>query len=203
MFHEILVFFGRAICHQFEERSLTISGEVLSVCARDTGMYIGIFSTLSYLKLFKKNKKITIPSVKVSFCILLLLVPLMIDGLGSYLHLFESNNLRRLVTGISFGFVLPYYLYPLLSNTALEQKSEPVIIHSKDLFIPLLLSSFLGGVYYWGQLPHIVLDSLIITAILIWILARCLNTNPTRSPEERKVDTSANRAEQDTGGNAI
>jgi uncharacterized membrane protein len=166
--HEILHFLGRAICHQLEERSLLISGETLSVCARDTGIYIGIFSTLSYLQTFKRNKAITIPTLRCSFFLLLLLLPMMIDGLGSYTHMFETNNLRRLVSGISFGLVLPYFLYPLLSKKSLEQMSQPVITQSRDFLFPLLLSITLGGLFYWGQPSYLILDSLLVVTIIIW-----------------------------------
>jgi uncharacterized membrane protein len=168
MLHEILDFFGRAICHQLEDRSLQVSGEALAVCARDTGIYIGIFSTLIYLHFSKRKQSLTIPSIKLSFFLLLFLVPLIIDGLGSYSHLFVSNNPRRLITGIAFGFVLPYFVYPLLSKRSLEHESKPVLSKSKDLFIPLLLSIVLGGIFYLGQPSHIVLDSLIIVSIVGW-----------------------------------
>jgi uncharacterized membrane protein len=168
LFHEILHFFGRAICHQLEERSLQVSGEALAVCARDTGIYIGIFSTLIYLHFSKRKQSITIPSIKISFLLLLFLVPLIIDGLGSYTHLFESNNLRRLMTGIAFGLVLPYFIYPLLSKRFLEKGSVPVLGKIKDLFIPLVLSIFLGGLFYWGQPSHIVLDCFIIFSVIGW-----------------------------------
>ncbi|WP_052427407.1 DUF2085 domain-containing protein [Neobacillus niacini] len=168
MLHEILHFFGRAICHQLRERSLHVSGEALAVCARDTGIYIGIFSTLIYLHFSKRGESITIPSIKYSFLLLLFLVPLMVDGLGSYTHLFESNNPRRLLTGIAFGFVLPYFIYPLLSKESLEQKNEPVVKSSKDLFIPLLVSICFGVLFYFGQPSHLVLDSLIIVTVIGW-----------------------------------
>lgn len=164
----MLHFFGRAICHQLEERSLHVSGDALAVCARDTGIYIGIFSTLIYLFFSKRGQRITIPSIKTSFLLLLFFVPLMIDGLGSYTHLFESNNLRRLLTGIAFGFVLPYFIYPLLSKKNLELETVPVLSNSKDLWIPLLMSIFLGGLTYLGQPSHIVLDSFIIFSVIIW-----------------------------------
>jgi uncharacterized membrane protein len=166
LLHEILHFFGRAICHQLEERSLQVSGEALVVCARDTGIYIGIFSTLIYLHLFKRKKNITIPSIKTSLLLLIFLVPLIVDGLGSYTNLFESNNSRRLVTGIAFGFVLPYFIYPLLSNKSLAQTGEPLI--SKDLLIPLLLCSVLGGLIYWGNLSYYVVDCMIIFTVIVW-----------------------------------
>lgn len=168
MLHEIFHFFGRAICHQLEERSLTVSGEVLAVCARDTGIYIGVFSTLIYLHFSKRKQSITIPSIKISFLLLLFLIPLMIDGLGSYLNVFESTNVRRLVTGTLFGFVLPYFIYPLLSKRALDHKSKPILTEKRDLYIPLLLSCVLGGLFYWGNLPSNLLNGMIILTIIVW-----------------------------------
>ncbi|MEH7439181.1 DUF2085 domain-containing protein [Neobacillus drentensis] len=168
MLHEMLDFFGRAICHQLEERSLQISGETLSVCARDTGIYIGIFSSLTYLHLTKRKLKITIPTIKVSFFLLLLMVPMMVDGLGSYLHWFESDNIKRLVSGTSFGFVLPYFLYPLLSSKSLDNDSEPVVKGSWDLIVPMILSVIISVVVYWGMVPYYAINSFIIVTIIIW-----------------------------------
>ncbi|MGG3563830.1 DUF2085 domain-containing protein [Neobacillus rhizosphaerae] len=168
LLHELLDFFGRAICHQLEERSLQISGETLSVCARDTGIYIGIFSSLTYLHFTKRKSKITIPTIKVSFFLLLLMVPMMVDGLGSYLHFFESDNIKRLVSGTSFGFVLPYFLYPLLSLKSLENDSKPVVKGIRDLIVPMILSVFISVVVYWGMVPYYVINSFIIVTIIIW-----------------------------------
>ncbi|MFJ7728386.1 DUF2085 domain-containing protein [Neobacillus sp. NPDC097160] len=168
LIQDVLHFFGRAICHQLEERSLHTSGKTLSVCARDAGIYIGIFSTLAYLHLVKRKVKITIPSIKMSFFLLLLMAPIAVDGTGSYLHLFESNNLRRLVSGTSFGFVLPYFLYPLLSAKALENGSQPVIADWKDFFVPVVLCCGIGGLVYWGKITYIILDSFIILTVIVW-----------------------------------
>ncbi|MFP7297327.1 DUF2085 domain-containing protein [Neobacillus niacini] len=168
MLHDILHFLGQALCHQLEERSLQVSGRSLAVCARDTGIYIGIFSTLIYLHVSKRKQSITIPSIKTSFTLLLFLVPLIIDGLGSYTHLFESTNPRRLVTGIFFGFVLPYFIYPLLSKKHHEHDSIAVIRKGQDLFIPLMVSVIWGGLFYLGLLPHMVLDSFIILSVIGW-----------------------------------
>jgi uncharacterized membrane protein len=168
LLHELLNFFGRAICHQLEERSLQISGETLSVCARDTGIYIGIFSSLTYLHFTKRKSKITIPTIKVSFFLLLLMTPMMVDGLGSYLHWFESDNIKRLVSGTSFGFVLPYFLYPLLSSKSLESDSEPVVKGIWDLIVPMILSVIISVGVYWGMVPYYVINSFIIVTIIIW-----------------------------------
>ncbi|WP_420490421.1 DUF2085 domain-containing protein [Neobacillus niacini] len=168
LLHELLNFFGRAICHQLEERSLQVSGEVMTVCARDTGIYIGIFSTLLYLHFSKRKQNVTVPSIKISFLLLLFLVPLIIDGLGSYTHLFDSNNPRRLMTGIAFGFVLPYFIYPLLLKKFVDSKSEPILNISKDFYFPLIISFIIGGLFYFAKLPYYILNGLIILIIILW-----------------------------------
>lgn len=169
MFQEILNFFGRAICHQLVERTLQIDGRALSVCARDTGIYIGIFSSLLYLHLFKRDKRITIPSVKVSFLLLFFLLPMIWDGLGSYLHFFESTNIRRLVSGTSFGLVLPFFLFPLLVNRRIEQKCVPVIRRWWDFGVPLGFSIVLGWMVYGGMVPFVLANTLIILTIIVWM----------------------------------
>jgi uncharacterized membrane protein len=140
----------------------------MAVCARDTGIYIGIFSTLIYLHFSKRKQNITIPSIKISLILLLFLVPLIIDGLGSYTHLFVSNNPRRLLTGIAFGFVLPYFIYPLLSKKPLEHGSVSVIKKSQDFLVPLAVSVILGGLFYAGQPSHLVLNIFIIVTVIAW-----------------------------------
>ncbi|MFC4799972.1 DUF2085 domain-containing protein [Neobacillus sp. GCM10023253] len=161
-------FFGRAICHQIDERSLHVSGKALSVCARDTGIYIGIFSTLIYLHLVKSKTPVTIPTVKMSFFLLVFMVPLVVDGLGSYSHLFESTNTRRLVTGICFGSVLPYFVYPVVKGESLEQTSQPVVKNFSNLILPMLFSLCLGLLIYWGILPYSIINGLLVLIIIIW-----------------------------------
>lgn len=168
LIYELLHFFGRAICHQIEDRSLLASGKTLSVCARDTGIYLGILSSFTYLFLFKRNQIITIPTIKVSFLLLLFMVPMMIDGLGSYTHLFESNNERRLLTGLGFGFVLPYFMFPVIFGNALDPRSIPVIKNTFDIIIPLIFCILLGCLVYWNYITFYIIDSLIIFTIVIW-----------------------------------
>lgn len=103
-----------------------------------------------------------------SFFLLLFLVPLVVDGIGSYAHFFESTNTRRLVTGVCFGVVLPYFVYPLVMWKYLEAGSEPVIKGSQDVFVPVLLSGILGGVSFFGWLPLLVIDDLIVLTIIVW-----------------------------------
>ncbi|HZG73408.1 MAG TPA: DUF2085 domain-containing protein [Chondromyces sp.] len=165
---EIVTWFGRAICHQLPERSLTAGGHLLPVCARDTGIYIGLFSSLFYLMITKKYKSNAIPDVKTSLLLFLLLFPLMIDGFGSYLGLFESNNLRRIITGLLFGLPLPFFLVPLLHSSYLNRTNVPIIRSFVQVLIPLLLSFVFAGSVYLSLVPHFFLSVFLIAMILVW-----------------------------------
>jgi len=79
-------------CHQMEARSFTVRGYQFPLCARCTGIAIGHIIGL-----------ILGCAADVSLWIALLMLPLALDGGIQYLTAYESNNRRRLVTGILYG----------------------------------------------------------------------------------------------------
>lgn len=84
-------------CHQMPERSFFYKGKQFPVCARCTGVAIGQ-TTAILLALFKRF---------LSFPYALFLLALMgIDWGIQAIHMKESTNLRRLVTGICGGLGL-------------------------------------------------------------------------------------------------
>ena len=85
----IVIFFG---CHQNINRSISIFKQPFILCARCTGIMIGIF--LSYfLSLGAFN-----------YWILLLFgIPMIIDGIVQKKTIYISNNLKRFITGLLFG----------------------------------------------------------------------------------------------------
>jgi uncharacterized membrane protein len=94
----LALFFG---CHQKKERSYHLKDFYLPLCARCSGILIGIY--LSIL-VFLFNFDV--------LWILLLMLPLLIDGVIQRLSNYESKNLIRLFTGMLFapGFVVLYGL---------------------------------------------------------------------------------------------
>lgn len=81
-------------CHQRADRSFTIGHYQFPVCARCTGILISTIFT--YIFYFKKR-------VKIEKCIWMM-IPLVVDGSLQYLEICESNNRRRFVTGLFWGF---------------------------------------------------------------------------------------------------
>ena len=89
-------FFGRAFrCHQLSDRSFHICGVQLPLCARCTGMFLGLFLVGPVLC------SILPVNMLISFYLVSIMV---IDGYTQYLGARKSNNFLRLITGIGFGY---------------------------------------------------------------------------------------------------
>lgn len=84
-------------CHCRSDRSFFYRGKQFPICARCTGELIGILCALPYFVLF------SVPDWKTC---LFLMLPLLLDGFAQKLTSYQSGNLRRLVTGILFGYAL-------------------------------------------------------------------------------------------------
>lgn len=119
----IVYVIGDAICHQKTSRSLIVNGNQMPVCARDTGLYLGIAFSLMplyFLELFRPEKysllikKIFRPWWKFLLIYIPLVLPLIIDFSTQLLGLRTSNNALRLVTGIPFGLGNGILFYHLL-----------------------------------------------------------------------------------------
>lgn len=81
-------------CHCRADRSFFWKGRQFPVCARCTGELIGMIACLLTFWLY-------MPPL---WLVLLLMVPLVVDGFTQLLTRYESTNPRRLLTGIPFGY---------------------------------------------------------------------------------------------------
>lgn len=93
MYRWLPIIFG---CHCREDRSFHVHGARLPLCARCTGELAGIILCLL-------SAPFLLPPVSLA---LGLLVPMVLDGGLQALTPYESGNLRRLVTGLLFGYGL-------------------------------------------------------------------------------------------------
>lgn len=101
----IVIFFG---CHQRIERSFKLMEKPYMLCARCTGIMIGMFISY-FIALISFNY----------FWLLFLCIPLVIDGVIQKRTEYTSNNIKRLVTGLLAGpsiVILFGYLHYLFSG---------------------------------------------------------------------------------------
>lgn len=100
-------------CHQKADRSFFIKGCQYPVCARCMGMHIGyVIAVVSAFFFFSP----------ISFCIILCGI-MFLDWFIQFAGITESNNIRRLVTGIMGGYgVLTIEIKAILLLILLAEK---------------------------------------------------------------------------------
>jgi len=101
-----LMEYGKRIgCHQMPERSFFYKDYQFPVCARCTGVIIGEIITIIIL----------IFGIKLNISTSVFLLGIMgIDWFIQFIKVLQSNNIRRLITGISGGIGLTYIYYYLI-----------------------------------------------------------------------------------------
>lgn len=92
-------FFG---CHQMESRSFCFKGYQFPICARCTGVLLGELLAI-ILIIFNVR-------INMIFSVILLLF-MGLDWFIQYVHILESNNIRRLITGLSGGIGLTFIYF--------------------------------------------------------------------------------------------
>lgn len=104
------------VCHQEQDKLLSFGGYETLICARCTGIYLGLLIS-SFFILFK------LPRWKLHINILLIVsVPMIVDVVLTTLNIYSYSKLIAFSTGLllgSFGF---FYLYTGLNNLILELK---------------------------------------------------------------------------------
>lgn len=115
----LALFFG---CHQKIERSPTLFGTPFILCARCSGIFIGL-----YLSVIFFISEIT------QWYALLLLLPLIVDGIMQATTRYQSNNVLRFITGLLFapGFVFIYGY----ANFYLHQLAVSIITFIGNIFM--------------------------------------------------------------------
>ena len=83
-------------CHTKPDRSFFYHGRQFPICARCTGELCGILLTFISFWLWH-------PDIMISF---ILMIPMLIDGFVQRLTSYESNNIKRFITGLLFGIGL-------------------------------------------------------------------------------------------------
>lgn len=100
-FWEISMKIGSMLgCHQLHYRCPTILGYQFFICYRCLGMYLGfILGIIAY---------IIYPFL--NWYIILLVAPLIIDGVIQLRSSYESTHTKRIITGLCFGTSFIYTL---------------------------------------------------------------------------------------------
>jgi uncharacterized membrane protein len=89
------------MCHRLPERSFTICGKQLPVCARCTGFYSGTLAGIFIP--FMLPILLILSNVSIFLLAIILTFPMAIDGTLQRISTYQSTNLIRLITGLLCG----------------------------------------------------------------------------------------------------
>lgn len=160
---------GSAVCHRMAERSFLWGQGTMPLCARCTGIYVGVLLAFCFL-LLKKRMDAGRPFSKgQAMLTALMILPIGIDGLGSYLGFWESNQLMRVLSGSLVGAVVPGFLLLAVNFDPAQGNKQPIYAHTTELLLLLLLSAGLGfGLWLGLPLAGVLAVASVLGEIFLW-----------------------------------
>ncbi|MFW6048215.1 MAG: DUF2085 domain-containing protein [Candidatus Natronoplasma sp.] len=133
-YHRAVYLFSDLNCHQNHERSYSLNGNQMPVCARDVGIFIGFsfgFLLMSFTRgardlkdtlLDVMNIDTEMKEIKKTIILVLvgaiLALPLILDGSIQLVTDYESFNAFRTFTGLLFGFGFSVFVSGLILSTS-------------------------------------------------------------------------------------
>lgn len=163
---EVFDLAGSLICHQLPERTLTAGGFMLPVCARDTGIYAGIFTAFAYLAITRRLDAQKPPGLAPTVAMTVMMVPMVLDGMLSYAGIIETNNAVRLFTGLFFGLPIPVLLVPAANFRPDGRNDIPVLKKWTELMIIYGAGLFVCISILYGKMHYIAAGLVYVTALL-------------------------------------
>jgi uncharacterized membrane protein len=133
---------GYAICHRIPERSFMAFGQPLPLCARCTGIYLGVMTALGVFIASGRRRVGRYPPWQVNVILGLFVVVMGVDGVNSYFHLFPGfegpyapTNALRVSTGIFTGLALTVLVFPTFNQSLWEDLGDnaPPIRNLREL----------------------------------------------------------------------
>ncbi|MEJ2748625.1 MAG: DUF2085 domain-containing protein [Anaerolineae bacterium] len=119
---------GYAVCHRITEHSFMMGGRQFPLCARCTGMYLGVALTFLVMFLSGRLRWSELPPLPVLVVLIGFIGVMGIDGVNSYSyffpnapHLYEPRNWLRLLTGMGTGLAMGALILPALAQTLWRQ----------------------------------------------------------------------------------
>ncbi len=140
---------GYAICHRLPDRSVVIAGRPLPLCARCTGIYLGVMGSLTVMTLLRRRRSAELPRPALLVTLVAFIGLMGIDGLNSYLtlvpgapHLYEPQNELRLFSGMLHGIALASLVYPIFNQTLwADAEGTPALRNFLELALVIFISA--------------------------------------------------------------
>ena len=98
-----------SVCHQIPGRSFYLAGHPLAVCARCTGLYVGLAAGVLLFPLVRPLRSAETPT---RLWLLAAAAPTVIDFSLGLFGIWQNTHLSRFVTGALLGAVAAFFIVP-------------------------------------------------------------------------------------------
>lgn len=157
-----LTLIDAGICAQLPSHSLYPGGIKLPLCARNTGIYLGFAVTSLYMLAMRKGKVNRFPSLKISILMVAAVAALGIDGFNSFLndlgwfHLYQPQNILRLITGLAAGMAVASLLIPASGLVIWKVSKEVRSVNDWHEMIAIIALLVLAFIAVYSQVPFML-----------------------------------------------
>ncbi len=132
---------GYAICHRIDGRSFHIGNVQMPLCARCTGIYLGVLLGVALMAVARRGRAGALAPMRVIAVLVLFIAVMGVDGVNSYLtlipgmpHLYEPQNWLRLITGTLNGVAVSGLVFPMFNQTLWRQwEDRPALRGLREL----------------------------------------------------------------------
>ena len=174
---------GYAICHRIPERSFTLAGRQLPLCARCTGTFLGALLGLTAMLLLRRHRASRLPPIHVLGVLVIFMGFWAFDGLNSYLtffpglpHLYEPQNWLRLLTGLLNGLALITLVFPIFNFTMWHDPSpDQVFGNIRELLAILPLVAVLAMVIQ-AEIDFLLYPLAILSSLGVVVMLMLINS---------------------------
>ncbi|MEW6357705.1 MAG: DUF2085 domain-containing protein [Planctomycetota bacterium] len=127
-----------AVCHALPDRTFRFGGEPLPLCARCAGVYVGFLLTMIGFACTRLRRCTVVPGTLLVVNILLIVL----FGVCGFAALYEAMVLPndcRLLLGLSFGFAVAVFAFPLTRGWLLGMECRPWDQRDRLCFVALIV----------------------------------------------------------------
>lgn len=175
---------GYTVCHRLTAHSFVFDGRQMPLCARCTGMYLGIALVFTVLLLAGRGRWSEMPALPILLLFGFFVAIMGVDGVNSFAaffpgapHLYEPQNWLRLTTGMGVGLAMGSVAFPALAQTLWVRQTRRASIESgRELLGLILLALLLVALVVSNQPALLYVLSLVSAVGVVAILTALITT---------------------------